>query len=172
MDIHCPQAFLTVLGHENYDKVVSRSDSDNPTPFISHSDVLPKLHEKPILASKFNIQTQFYGSTLTPWILLPLRRDVNKEIVYPVWFLVNTGAWDSYLHFDTMEFLGVSEGDGLYLLDVKEKAFKFGALKEGYRINVLGRRILLRGKFTIHHTTNLFSFEGFGPNLAPTHEDL
>jgi len=159
----CPGAFVTILGDEDYKNRVLLEQE----PLLSSYQIPPRIVLPPVSIAQFDSiipKSMFYGSLMTPWMLLPIRLDFTSDLVFPIWFLPDTGSFNSFLEKETRRLLGLDVGTveearkndednrefNLYLRDQPD-AFEFGVAKRHFKnINLLGMKALARGKFVAH----------------------
>jgi len=164
--MHAPNAFMTVVGDENFDKRIHLED-----PLVMLSDIPPQLIELPISYENFQFKSKkFYGTYLTPWILLPVSPNPLSKFVYPVWFYPDTGAFNTYLEESVREAMQLEKKEGdLYLFD-NQFPFKYHASESVSEnrcksINLLGRNVLSRGTFLLKQLEKRIEFYEFGNPL-------
>jgi hypothetical protein len=160
--IHAPNAFMTIVGDENFDKRVHLEN-----PLVLSSEIPPQLTESPISLQNFQSKSQFYGYFRTPWILLPVRHNPDSKLVYPVWFYPDTGSHNTYLEESTREALQLENKEGILYLFDNQYMFNYHASEDVQQnlckgINLLGRNVLYRGTFVMKMRDKRLEFYDFG----------
>jgi hypothetical protein len=125
----------------------------SPVPLLPHSSEVPsKLVLDPVPLSEFVPKTMYYSWS---YVLLPMSITRGSSLVYPVWFLIDTGSLVTYLENDTRETLGLKKKSGEFFIGNNTIASHFLDSKDHNKnVNLLGRRELWRGRLMFNYFEN------------------
>jgi len=161
-----PSCFLTFVGDEDwYKSILSRTSRDKGHHILlSNEDIVPKLIDLPQTEERFRSDMTnrfiFHSKRVRPWLRLGIKSSILSSVIFPVWFLVDTGVPFTYLEENTAKtiFGSVPTATNFTINIVGRKKPVISSLSFGVceNINLLGTDVIWSGRLVIDHPKELF----------------
>lgn len=154
-ELQNPNAFITVSGDEQYKERILKADQCSLLPLFL--EIPHELFLSPVAVADFVPTAMYYGYSEVPYILLPVRSSLDESLVIPVWFLVDTGSYHTFIGESTRSFLSIPK-EGQIFIYPSTKPCAYTSLTDNTKqVNILGRNYLWRGVLSFNKSANQIS---------------